>query len=295
MRTFEDIRQAARDVPGRSLAVAGTADPQVVAACAEAYREGICASILAGEPGAVLQLCREYNFPEEGYKIKSAKDPVEEASLAVGTVACGEACALMKGNVKTGLLMKTVLSELGRDRLLSHVFVAELPGGGFMFMSDGGMVIKPAIEEKIQIAKNAVEVAVALGIKRPRAIMLSHDGRVDIDDGTSVEGAVISVMAGRGRVKNACIEGPAVLELAALGGYTDEENLFSDFGGADIVIVPNIEAGNIFGKSIQHMTKFNTGLIIAGAACPIVLTSRADSAETRLNSIALALVASPLK
>ncbi|MCD6309332.1 MAG: phosphate butyryltransferase [Candidatus Eremiobacteraeota bacterium] len=278
METFDDIKQAAYDLPDKNLVVAGALDEQVIIACANAYREGICNSILVGKPDPITGLCLKYDFPPGGYEILPAENSEEECLVAIEAIKSGRAQILMKGKVKTGFLMKTVLSNLGRDRLLSHVFVAQRPEGGFFLMSDGGMVIKPSIEDKLHIIENAVEVARALGISEPRVLILSHETKVQQGEEASLEGAIISTMAKRGQISTSRVYGPGPLELS--------------IDNADIVIVPNIECGNILGKSIQYFAGFSNGLIVAGARCPIVLTSRADSAEIKLNSIALALVSS---
>jgi len=231
-----------------------------------------CNFILVGEEEKFAGLKEQAALPEGCYSTVWADDSKTQSRLAVSAVSSGKADLLMKGSVKTGDLMRAVLDKeygLSKGSLLSHLIIPEKPGGGFMLVSDGGMVISPGLEEKIGITENAVETARGLGIKVPKVWFnfLSPE--------QAVQALELSFLAQKGRFGEVKI-------------FFDPspEYFPPDF---DIAVVPSLEAGNLAGKSLMYLAGLNSAMMVAGARVPIIVTSRVDKATTRFNSLVLCL------
>jgi len=219
-------------------------------------------------------------------------------SIGISLVRDGEAHVILKGKVDTTTLMKGVLSKesgLRTGRLLSDVFIFEYPEKNseskFILMSDGGVVLNPTLEQKIEIIKNAVEVAHKLGIENPKVAILSATELV-IEELTSTTDAVkLKQLNAEGKITGCIIDGPLALDLAISEESAFEKGIKSDVAGkADILIVPNIESGNILGKSLTYFAHYKIGHVIIGAKAPVLIPSRSDKMEAKLNSIALGVL-----
>lgn len=250
----------------KTLVIAGATGSEVLNFCELA--QDICRFILIGE----TEKFKACPLPPESYRFIAADDSKTQSRLAVEEVAAGRGDLLMKGSVKTGDLMKAALSKefgLGRDRLLTHILALEKPQGGFWLITDGGMVIEPALEEKCGIIDNAVEAARGLGVDVPK-IWLNF-----LSENAACDAGQIDIMARDGRW--------GAVEILA---SRDPDYFPSDF---DIVVAPGLEGGNITGKGLMYLGRLTGGLMVAGAKVPIVVTSRVDNAITRFNSLALCL------
>lgn len=288
MHTFAEVFTALQSAPPRTLAIAGAEDSDVTEAFALAVQSGWAKGILLGNKAEIEALLAARPLPQESYTIEECA-PAELAARSVAAVAEGRAHILMKGKIKTGELMKAVLHKtkgLNTGRMLSHVCIVQKPGGGFLLVSDGGMIPAPALEEKTHIIANAVEIAQGLGIKRPRVGVVSSQWGAPGSSRASGEAADLAVMGRRGQIAGAEIEGPVPLDSVTLQSYEDN---WMTAAPADIVVLPDLESGNIMGKALIYLAGLETALIVAGAKVPIVLTSRSNAPSIRLNSIALAL------
>lgn len=281
----------------KRVAVAAAADAHVLAAVHEARLEGLIRPILVGDPAGIEAAAREVGFDLSKAEVRPAVGLDAAAEGAVRAVSSGEADVLMKGMLDTAVLLRAVLNKewgLRTGKLLSHVLVYDVPGtdfGRLFFMSDGAMNIEPDLRAKIGIVENAVTVAHALGLPQPRVAMLAAVEVVNPDMSTAVDDAIISKMGDRGQIKGALIDGPLALDNAVSEEAARTKRIVSPVAGrADVLIVDDLDVGNVFYKTLVYFARARVAGVVLGARAPIVLTSRADSEETKFNSLALACV-----
>jgi phosphate butyryltransferase len=216
------------------------------------------------------------------------------AELAVRAVSTRKATVLMKGNIPTSDLLKAVLNKeygLRTGKVLSHVSVFEIPEyDRLTFVTDAGMNIAPDLEQKAQIIKNAAALARAIGIEYPKVAPIAAVEVVNPAMQATIDAAALTVMNKRGQIPGCIVDGPLALDNAVSALAAEHKGIHSEVAGrADILLVPTIEVGNVLYKSLIYFAKAKVGAVIAGAKAPIVLTSRADSAESKLYSLALAI------
>lgn len=288
-------RLAAKREGKRKLAVASAAEAHVIEAVADATKANWIEPYLFGNSSAIASLLKEFGLTLDQVTIVHTQSKEEAGLLAVKAISSGTCDVLMKGQIQTATLMKDVLNKeygMRGPGKLSHVLVYESPlFNRLFFMSDGALNIKPDLAFKIEIVKNAIHTAHLLGIDKPKVAMLAAVELVDPNQQTSVDDAIIAKMADRGQIKGAIIDGPLALDNAVDATAARLKNINSEVAGeADILIVDNIDVGNVFYKALVYFAQVQVAGVIAGATAPMVLTSRADSAETKLNSIALACV-----
>ncbi|MDW0117299.1 phosphate butyryltransferase [Sporosarcina thermotolerans] len=281
----------------RTVAVASAADPEVLQAVEMAMMRGIASFILVDNEELLKRLIKS-RFPElesnPYISIEHADTIQEAAEKAVRFVSTGEAQVLMKGNLPTAIVLKAVLnSEYGlrTGKVLSHVAAFEVDGyNRLLFVTDAGMNIAPNLEEKAQIIRNSVAVAKACGVAVPIVAPLAAIETINPVMIPTTDAAALVVMNQRGQIKDCIVDGPLALDNAVSVKSAQHKGIVSDTAGkADILVVPSIEAGNILYKSLMYFANAKVGGIIQGARAPIVLTSRSDSAETKLYSLALAI------
>jgi len=297
---FRDILALAKKVARRTstrVAVAGAADPVVLDVLCDACRKGFAEPVLFGEEARIRRLAKSRRLTLKGCTVVDVGGPVEAARAAVEEVCGGGAGVLMKGNVTTKTIMQAALDKeigLATNRLMSHVAVFEVEGfDRIMFMSDGGIVIEPTLEQKVEIVKNAVSVARALGVRKPKVALLSAIETVNLKMKSSVDAAVIAQMADRGQIENAVVDGPFGFDNAVSPEAARQKGVRSPVAGrADIFIVGHADVGNVFYKILTYFVgdRARTAGVIVGAKVPMVVVSRADTYEARLNSIAVACI-----
>jgi len=225
--------------------------------------------------------------------IVHSENEVISSEIAVKLISEGKANILMKGLVKTATLLKAVLNKewgLRTGNLLSHVAILETPGlDRLIFVTDGGMIIKPDLNQKIGIIQNAVNLAHDLGYERPNVALIAAVEVVNPDMPETMEAAIISKMADRKQIKGCNIDGPLGLDNALNLMAAKIKNVESNVAGkADILVVPDIHSGNFLGKSAVYLANGKIAGLVVGAKVPIIIVSRADSSESKINSIALA-------
>jgi phosphate butyryltransferase len=281
----------------KTVAVAAAEDEEIIEAVAEAVKRKIAAFLLFGDKE---KICTMLDMKENGLskhekiKIISAPSKDTSAEQAVKAVRLNEADVLMKGNVPTAVLLKAVLNKefgLRTGHVLSHVAAFEIPDyNRLIFVTDAAMNIAPDLNQKVQIVKNAVNVARSLGIECPKVAPLAAVEVVNPDMQATLDAAVLTQMNARGQIQNCQIDGPLALDNAVSAFAAEHKGIVSEVAGqADILLVPTIEVGNVLYKSLIYFAKAKVGAVIAGAKAPIVLTSRADSAESKLYSLAVAV------
>lgn len=299
---FDDILRVAKKIAKSHtprVAVAGAHYPIVLDVLCEAARQGFAMPLLYGDKTRIREIARKQKLSLKGCEIIDVSDPVSASRQASEAARTGEADALMKGNVKTATIMKAALDDevgIKTDRLLSHVAVFEVKGfNRVMFMADGGIVIEPDLAQKVEIVKNAIQVAQALGVKNPKVALLSSLELVNPRMKSGVDAAIISKMADRGQIEGAIVDGPLALDNAVSQEAARLKGIKSPVAGdADILIVGHSDVGNVFYKTLTYFIgdRVRTAGVIVGGKVPMIVVSRADTYDARLNSIAIACVLS---
>ncbi len=295
VKTIGEIIQQVKALPTKKITIAGAESEEVLKSADEALREGIADPILVGNREKIYDVAKRCNVGLGTFSIVDAEDEVDAAKKAVELVVKGNAEVVVKGIVKTPVILKAVLDKeygLRTDRLLTHVFLIEIEGfDRLLIVTDGGIIISPTLEEKIHIVQNAIDFARAIGIEEPKVALLGAIELVNPKMPESIEAAAISKMAERGQIKGGIVDGPLALDNAISEESARIKGIKSPIAGkADILVVPDIRSGNIFGKSLMYFSKIKSAGLVVGARAPVVLTSRSDSAENRLNSIAIGML-----
>ncbi len=254
---------------------------------------GLVRPLLVGRRAIIESLCAKLRLDTFRPEIVECADDAAAVELAVRKVRSGEAQMLMKGLVSTGTFLKGVLNkEFGlRDRpLLSHVaaFEAADPARLVLF-TDVAMSIAPDLAQKVQILENAVGLAHRLGIERPKVAVIAAVETVNAEMPATLDAAALAKMADRGQITGCVVDGPLALDNALLVEAARHKGITSPVAGvADVLVLPDIEAGNVLYKALGLVARMPLAAIVVGACVPVVLTSRADSDGTKFNSIALA-------
>ena len=297
-KNFDEILKKVNEFPTKKLSVAAANDDAVLEAVAMAHERKIADSILVGDEEEIKKICKGMDIDPSIFEIINIPDPIEAAHEAVKLVHDGKADMYMKGLISTKDFLKSILDKevgLRTDKLLSHVCVFEIKGvEKLLFLTDVAFLPYPTLEEKVKIIDNAVEVCNACGIEMPKVAPVAAVEVVNPKMPATVEAAELTKMNDEGKIKNCIVDGPLSVDLAiypeaARHKHAEDRKIVGD---ADIILFPDIHAGNIAYKFIVHTTEFKNGCILTGTKAPAILTSRSDSAETKVNSIALAAVVS---
>lgn len=298
MNAFVEVVAAARENRACSLAVAAAEDEHVLEAVVAAQQQGIAGAILVGDQEKIRQLAAKLHFDLSPFRIVHEPVPAKAALQAAAFVSRGEAQVLMKGLVSTADFMRAVLDkEVGLregKNIISHVAVMELSGfDRLLLLTDAAMNVSPDLGQKAQILQNAVGIAQALGVAVPKVACLAAVEVVNKEMTVCLEAAILAKMAERGQITGCIVDGPLALDNAVDPEAAAIKGINSPVAGrADILLVPELVAGNVLYKAATYFAKGKVAGIIVGARNPIVLTSRADSSESKLLSIAVAVVAS---
>ena len=297
IKTFNEMFVHLKDAGKTAIVVAGGEDVDAVEAVFDSYKMGIGEGIFIGNKGKIESLLA--NFDDTGFvkEIINVEKEGEVARVAVDKVK--EEGILLKGSVKTATLMKAVLNKewgLRTDRIMSSVAAYESDYEGrqkIVLISDGGIVMYPDVPILIQVIENAVSVANKLGVENPKIALLCAVETVNPDMPETINASIITKMNARGQIKGCIIDGPLALDNA-LSTYAAEKKGIKSLvaGEADILIVPNIVAGNVLGKSVEYIAKKHLAVTVVGAKVPVMIPSRADRRESKLRSIALTILAS---
>ncbi len=296
INTFDGIIRRARDLGPKVLAVAACEDGDVLKAVHHAWELGIIVPLLVGDPEETCRAAGEEGLNITRFKILPISDKTEACSKAVQLVKSGEASLLMKGFVDTAVILKALLdkeSGLMSGGLFSHVGVLSIKGyDRFFILSDSAMNLAPTLEEKAHIIRNAVKVAHALGNPLPKVAVLCAVEKVNPKMQCTLDAAELVKMNEAGLIEGCMVGGPFALDNAVCPRAAQHKGIKHPVAGnADILITPDLEAGNLLNKSMEYFAFAEKAGIIMGAAAPVVLTSRASSDASKLNSIALAVLA----
>ncbi|WP_251860762.1 phosphate butyryltransferase [Clostridium sp. Marseille-Q2269] len=301
IKSFDEILQRAKEQEKRTISVAVAQDKHVLEAVKDAKDQGLVNGILVGNLSKIQEIAKEIGMNLMDYKVIHVNDDKKAALKAVEVVSTGEADMVMKGLIDTASFLRAVLNKeigLRTGTLMSHIGVFEVKKlEKIVMITDSAFNMYPELQEKVQIVKNAVTVAHAIGIENPKVAPICAVEVVNPKMPATLDAAALSKMSDRGQIKGCIIDGPLALDNAISEEAAAHKGIKSPVAGnANIFLMPNIEAGNVMYKSLTYAADCKNGGLLVGTSAPVVLTSRSDSHESKLNAIALAaLVASQLK
>ena len=296
MKSLKELLNEERKLLDVRVAVACPEDEEVLKAIYEAYELGLCSFHLFGDTHKIMQLIKKMNkeIPDELILIE-AKDSVLACQLAVKAVNQGKADILMKGLVDTSIIMKEVLNKeygIRKGQVISHIMICELPRlKRLILLSDAAMIIDPTVLQMKEITINAISLAKAIGIVKPKVAVISAIEKVNEKMPSTLKANQLKEMWEQGEIADCELYGPLAIDGALSIEAAQTKNIASPVAGnADILIVPFIEVGNALYKGWMFgCEKIKSAGLIMGAKVPVILTSRADSHESKLYSIALAV------
>lgn len=290
---YDRLVAVAHKHPPMLTAIAHPCDAVSLESVALAASSGLLKPILVGPSARLRDVAQKASLDISAIEIVDSAHSHDSAAKAVELVRCGRVEALMKGSLHTDELMGAVVSRtngIRTARRISHCFVMDVPGHDqALIISDAAVNIAPTLEDKVDIVQNAIDLAQALGIAEPRVAILSAIETVNAKVVSTIDAAALCKMADRGQIKGGILDGPLALDNAINVEAATIKNIVSPVAGhADILIVPDLEAGNMLAKSLSFLAGADAAGIVLGARVPIILTSRADSVTTRLASCAVA-------
>ncbi len=290
---YERLIARCKELSPVSTAVAHPCDETSLKGAVEAAELGIMTPILVGPRARIVALAAQFQLDISPYEIVDAPHSHAAADLAVQLAREGKAEMLMKGSLHTDELMGAVVrtaTGLRTERRISHAFIMDVPSlDRAIIVTDAAINIFPTLEDKQHIIQNAIDLALALGFSQPKVAILSAMETVNPKIQSTVEAGALCKMADRGQITGGLLDGPLALDNAINLSAAQIKNIQSPVAGyADILVVPDLEAGNMLAKSLSFMADADAAGIVLGARVPIILTSRADSVMTRLASCAVA-------
>lgn len=301
-KKFDDLISKVNECEMKKVAVAVAQDAPVLEAVKAAKERKIADAILVGDEDKIKEIAATLNMDLSGYEIIDEKDTYTAALKAVELVHNGTADMYMKGLIDTKSFLKSVLDKevgLRNNRPLSHVCVFEIEGvEKLLFLSDVAFMTYPTLEDKVSIIENTVEICNACGIDMPKVAPLAAVEVVNPKMPATVDAAELTKMCEEGKIKGCIVDGPLSMDLAICPEAAAHKGAEGRkiVGDADVLLFPDIHAGNITYKTLVHTAKVKNGNLITGTKAPVILTSRSDDFETKVNSIALgAVVAEAMK
>lgn len=300
IKKFRDVLKIAKERGPKIVALACAQDNDALKAVHQAFENGIVKAILIGDAEKIKTICNEENIDVSDYEVIDIQDQTEACLKAVELVSSGRADLLMKGLVDTGILLKAVLNKevgLRTGNVLSHVAVFDVPTyHKLILVTDAAMNIAPDLETKKQILENALVVSRALDIEEAKVAVIAAKEKINPKMPVTVEAGELVKMNEEGEIKDCLVGGPFSLDIAISFEAAKIKGFVHPVAGdADILLCPTIEAGNILYKSLTYFAQAEGAGVIVGTKAPVILTSRADSEETKLNSIALGVLMSSKK
>jgi phosphate butyryltransferase len=294
IRDLTELIQQAKSRPQQRIVVAAAEDREVLSAIHAAVNEGMIVPLLVGDKSEIERQAQMGGMDLSHIDIIDNRGgAVDSVMMAVELVRHGEADILMKGHVSTGDLLKAVLDRetgLRTEQLLSHVAFFQSPYYHKIFcVTDVAMNIAPGLDEKVQIINNAVRACQLLGIETPKVAVVAAVEKVNPKMEATVHAARLKEMNLDGRIKGCVVDGPFAIDIAVNKDAARHKGIESEVAGdCDVILVPDIEAGNIFYKSLNFLGGAVSAAVVMGASVPVVLTSRSDDERSKLFSIALA-------
>ncbi len=290
---YKRVLAMAHRQPAVRTAVVHPCDEVSLSGAVEAHRLGLIEPILVAPPARLQALAASTGLDISGLPLVASEHSHDSAAKAVALVREAKAEALMKGSLHTDEVMGAVVahdSGLRTERRISHCFIMDVPGyAAPLIITDAAVNIAPTLEEKRDIVQNAIDLAHAIGLDRPLVAILSATETVNPKVASTVEAAALCKMADRGQITGGVLDGPLALDNAINPEAAAIKHIVSPVAGhANVLVVPNLEAGNMLAKSLSFLAGAESAGIVLGARVPIILTSRADALITRLASCAVA-------
>lgn len=292
-KNFEELFSQLKAVSTKKLAVAVAQDEPVLEAVSLAKDRGIVDAILVGDKEKIEEIAKNIDMDLSKFEIVNEKNPQKATLKAMELVSSGQADMVMKGLVDTATFLRGVLNKevgLRTGKLMSHVAVFEIEGiDRLILLTDAAFNTYPDIKAKTQIINNSVMVAKSCGIEYPKVAPICAVEVVNPDMPATIDASLLSKMNDRGQIKGCIVDGPLALDNALSEEAAHHKGIKGEVAGkADILVFPNIESANVMYKALTYTAKTRNGGILVGTSAPVILTSRADSCETKVNSIALA-------
>ena len=298
IKSLVELLAYAKEVGPKKISVALAEDPEVLEAVENARKEGVAEAFLVGNADKLKEVADSMGVDLGNYEVVDVKGGQKEISLeAVKLVSSGKADILMKGMISTANFLRGVLNKevgLRTGGTLSHVYIHQVEGyDRLFFICDPAFNMYPDLPTKVNILNNTVQLAHAFGIEMPKVAVLAAVEVVNPDMPCTLDAAALSQMNRRKQIKGCIVDGPFALDNAISEESAKHKGIVSEVAGkADILLVPDIEAGNMMAKAIVYFSNNKTAGLVLGAKAPVVLTSRSDTPETKLLSIASAVALS---
>ncbi|WP_121639756.1 phosphate butyryltransferase [Virgibacillus sp. Bac330] len=299
MGGLDQLKIAAKKKEGNIVSIANAQDEGILQVVKIALEENLCQFLLVGNEEKIKETANRIGLHLSNYKekvsIQHATDLTAIAHSSVKAVSQKQADILMKGNIATKDVLQAVLDKeygLRTGKILSHTAVFEVPNQEkLVILTDAAMNIAPDMQQKVTIVENAVQVAQSIGIEVPKVAALAPVEKVNPSMQSTMDAAILTQMQRRGQIKNCLIDGPLAFDNAVSKRAAVQKGISSEVAGdADILLAPSIEVGNALYKSFIYYAQAKVAALICGAKAPIILTSRADTVESKLHSLSLAIM-----
>jgi phosphotransacetylase len=292
---YERLMQAARGKEPVTVAVAYPCDEVSLGGPVDAARAGLIAPILVGPSASIRALADAHGIDLSLARIVDIEDADDAAARAIELVRTGQADAVMKGSLHSDELLRAVIDRehgIRTKRRMSHVFVMDVPTyPKALLVTDGALNVTPDLPTKRDICQNAIDLAHVFGIETPKVAILAAVETVNHEMPATIDAAALCKMADRGQITGALLDGPLAFDNAVSLEAAQTKKIESPVAGqADILVVPDLEAGNILAKQLVYLARADAAGILLGARAPVILTSRADSVRTRMASCAVAVL-----
>jgi len=293
LKKLHELVSVAKSKGKRVISVAAAHDEEVLEAIAEAVKEGLVSPILYGNKQKIEEIAKHKKIDLSGYEIEDVPDDKKAAELAVKAVSSGRAQMIMKGLLSTNVYLGAILNKewgLRSTGVLSHVMLFESPiAERVMCLTDAAMNVAPDLKGKVAIIENAISVMHKIGFEKPKVAVLAAIELVNADMPATTDAAILAKMSALKQIKGAIVDGPFAFDNAVSKEAAKIKGIESPVAGdSDILVTPDIEAGNVLYKSIAYFVRAKMAAIIVGAKAPVILTSRADTHEAKFLSIVLA-------
>ena len=294
-KNFDDLLSRVKECKRKKVSVAVAQDEPVLEAIKAAKEQGIADAILVGDKNKIKEIADSIGMDITQFEVIHEPDVKKAALFAIQLVSSGRADMVMKGLVDTATFLRSVLNKevgLRTGKVMSHVSVFEIEGfDRLIFLTDAAFNTYPDLKAKVQIVQNSVSVAHACGIECPKVAPVCAVEVVNPDMPATIDASLLSKMNDRGQIKGCVVDGPLALDNALSEEAAHHKGITGPVAGkADVIMLPNIETANVMYKTLTYTSNSRNGGILVGTSAPVILTSRADSFETKVNSIALAAV-----
>jgi phosphotransacetylase len=292
---YEQLLQRCREFEAIPTAVAHPCEATALAGALEAGTKGLITPILVGPAARIAEVAARSNLDVGKLRIVDTPHSHASAARAVELVRQGEAELLMKGSLHSDELLSAVIAKetgLRTGRRVSHVFIMDVPTyHKVLIVTDAAISIAPTLDDKVDICQNAIDLAVALGVDRPKVAILAAVETVNSKMPATIDAAALCKMADRGQITGGRLDGPLAFDNAISKEAARMKGITSEVAGdPDILLVPDLEAGNMLAKQLTFLANADSAGLVVGARVPIILTSRADSVRSRIASCAVAML-----